>query len=114
MPAPRLGQVLSNPQHKVREEHITTHCDQCGEDRNIAECVTAVKENVRSYRCPVCSDLLVIIDQPGDKPIPGRGSRIGDWVVRNVTPLDVFVAHGAPHLSIPASTQAIRPDDTIP
>lgn len=76
MPAPRLGQVLTTPQHKAREEHLTTHCDQCGEDRKVIDCLTATKGEVRTYRCPLCNDLLVVIDRPGDTPIPGRGYRI--------------------------------------
>lgn len=102
---PTLSQVLSQPQHKLREQDCSATCEQCQQDRSIADCKTNADADVRSYRCFQCGDLLVLIGHPTDRPITREGCTSRQWwSVRPTAAL--FVPLGQSRLMIPSVPRA--------
>jgi hypothetical protein len=102
---PKLSQVLSQSQHKLRERDFTATCARCREVRSIAECKTDVQHELRSYRCSQCGTLLVLVGHPTDRPISGDDCRVGKWwSIRAST--ELFVTLGGTQLRIPSARRA--------
>lgn len=102
---PKLSQLLSQMRHKLREADFTTMCDRCGEERSIADCKTKANTEIRTYRCSLCGDLLVLVGVPSDRVMSGEELRAGDWwSIRPSTVL--FVTLGRSKLRIPAVPRA--------
>jgi predicted RNA-binding Zn-ribbon protein involved in translation (DUF1610 family) len=76
---PLLSKVLSQSNHKFREQDFTISCEQCGDDRNISNCTTKADAEVRTYRCSDCGNLLVTIGHPRNRVISGDECRKGTW-----------------------------------
>jgi hypothetical protein len=77
---PRLSKVFSQSQHQFRERDFTIRCDGCGKERNLSKCTTSVTPEVRTYRCPACTHLLVVVGYPTDRQVSAEGCRPGTWL----------------------------------
>ncbi len=102
---PKLSQVLSQSEHNLRERDFAATCNRCGEERSIIDCKTEVRAEARTYRCSHCSDLLVLVGHPSDRPISGEECRVGDWWSIRPTS-EMFVTLGRSRLRIPAAAGA--------
>lgn len=99
---PRLSKVLSQDRHRFRERDLATLCVTCGEERNIADCITSAGPDARSYRCAHCGDLLVLVGYPSDRTMSAPELRPGEWWSIRPTN-DLFVKISNSRVTIPAS-----------
>ena len=102
---PKLSQVLSQSEHKLRERDFAATCNRCGEEKSIRDCKTEVRAEVRAYRCAQCGDVLVLVGHPSDRQISGAGCRAGEWWSIRPTN-ELFVTLGSSRLRILPSTGA--------
>lgn len=73
-------------QPPIHDAEISTDCEQCGKATNLGACRNTTTDQGLVYRCHSCPEVLLIVAAFGDQtqPWPGRGYRIGNWVLRNV------------------------------
>ncbi len=102
---PKLSQVLSQSEHKLRERDFAATCNRCSEERSICDCKTEVRAEVRTYRCSQCGDLLVLVGHASNRQISGEGCRAGDWWSIRPTS-ELFVTLGRSRLRILPSAGA--------
>lgn len=100
---PRLSAVLSSPRHIITERDLTTACQTCHEERNIADCKTSANGELRTYRCRGCGEPLVLVGYPTDRPVTGSAST--EWLSIRVSS-DLFVQMSSSRLRIPASSRS--------
>lgn len=73
----------------VQDGEIESDCEQCGHTMTLASCRTEQTAKGRIYRCHSCPEVVLIVAPfiEGAKPRQGRGYRLDNWVLRNVTEL---------------------------
>jgi len=97
---------------------MTTTCVACGETQTLAQAeIEQGDETV--YVCKNGCQPILVVGRPGTVAWPGRGYRLGDWVLRNPADLlvPVFDRHGVPMpsvLNIPASPNALADESERP
>ncbi|MDN7803079.1 toll/interleukin-1 receptor domain-containing protein [Burkholderia gladioli] len=90
-----------------KDRDFVTSCPACGERQRLSEAALSLEEGDTVYTCKNGCQPILVVGRPGVEAWPGRGVRLGDYVVRNVR--DVYVQSG--YMSnksvIPASTAAL-------
>lgn len=69
------------------DAQITTSCPTCGEKQSLSEAAIIDEGDELIYACKIGCGPMLVIGPPNDEPWPGRGYRMGDWVLRNATDL---------------------------
>ncbi len=74
------------------ESDFLSHCVKCGKDRDLASCKSQMEEIERTYRCPECYNLMVVVGPLGvPGKLGGKGHRFGDWGIDPIVPLYAIV-----------------------
>lgn len=81
---PTVSEILSEGGKKVEEHQFRAECQQCRQPRPLSICQKQWELTALRYRCPECSDMLVLVTPLGEHPSewPLKGYRFGDWVIR--------------------------------
>jgi len=84
-----LNQANSADLPQLVDAEIVAVCETCGPVQLSAAMVIGGAETV--YKCGSCDSVLMIIGaiNPDGLPLPGRGYRLGDFVLRNAVDLHV-------------------------
>lgn len=103
----RVSDVINqaNKGHSpISDKEVLASCPSCG-DVPLSECTVTQKQET-TYSHLKCGNVLVVIGAPNPtgKPWPGRGTRIGDFVIRNAVDLRFR------GVKIPASPHALAPE----
>lgn len=112
------GIALLPGQRLPTDRYIRTSCPTCGAEQALSE--GRFSENDETvYTCKNGCQPILIIGAPGNRPWTGRGYRMGNFVVRNPSDLDVPVlGHDGNPLEVavrlPASPAALAPADKAP
>jgi hypothetical protein len=100
------------------DAQIVTTCPTCKEAQTLSEAdVSSGEETV--YVCKEGCQPILVVGPPVPPPWPGRGYRMGDWVLRNPSDLHVRLIDqqgepsGKPVL-IPASPAALNDESDRP
>jgi hypothetical protein len=82
-----LNQALPAGTKPITDADITCDCLACGNSIRLSEC--SIEQNRETtYKCE-CGNVLIKIGppDPNEKPWPGRGYRLRDFVLRNAADL---------------------------
>jgi predicted RNA-binding Zn-ribbon protein involved in translation (DUF1610 family) len=90
---------------KIRDSQIHTSCPACGEAQVLSQAKIAEDGEETVYRCRAGCQPLLIISKPESKGMPGRGFRLGNFLIRNVT--DLIIPGTTGDVLIPASSAAL-------
>lgn len=103
----KASQVLNSQmdwrgQGPISDAEIEADCDACGKPINLGACRTTSTDAGLLYRCKSCPETILIVSAfvEGTAAWPGRGYRLGPWVLRNISELRFR------GVSIPASPNA--------
>jgi hypothetical protein len=100
----RVQEVLAAP----TDTELTTNCPECRSTQTLEDCSRRERDGETLYECTNGCQVLVIVSKPGLVPWPGRGYRVGEWVIRNVADLVVTVKGSSRKVLIPASPAALE------
>jgi hypothetical protein len=89
----------------VRDYHIHTTCPICGENQLLSQAKVEEAGAETIYYCKAGCQPILIISKPESKGMPGRGFRIGDFLIRNAT--DLIIPFKTADVLIPASSAAL-------
>lgn len=91
---------------KITDDVLLATCPACGQVP-LSSCEVSGTKDTK-YVHPPCGQTLVIIGvpNPDDQPWPGRGYRIGDFVLRNAVDI-VIAVPGATRLKFNTSPHAL-------
>jgi hypothetical protein len=103
----RVQAVLSVLKPPPTDEEVVTKCPQCKSTQTLEDCPRSDRASETIYECQNGCQVLVIVSKPGLVPWPGRGYRVGDWVIRNVADLVLSVKGSSARVLIPASPAAL-------
>jgi hypothetical protein len=97
--------VLSRARHKFKERDLKTFCDRCQADRNVSDCITKADTEVRTYKCPECDQILILVGIPSDRSFTGEDTEPASWwSIRPRSVLTVRLANS--ELSIPGGRES--------
>jgi hypothetical protein len=92
----------------LAEADIRTTCPKCGRAQRLDEALYLDTDPFEAfYRCANCTEPVLVVATAGVLPWAGRGTRIGDWVIRNPADLLVRAHPGAAEERIPAAPDAL-------
>lgn len=77
-----------------KDKEIITECPTCGQTQNLSEAELYRDGQESVYICKNGCQPIVVIGLPGDSPWPGRGYRLGNYVIRNAKDLYFFMSGG--------------------
>jgi hypothetical protein len=76
----------ANKGHPITDADITGDCQTCRRAVPLSRC--DIKQGAETtYSCDTCGGTVVIIGAPDGIPWPGRGYRLGDFLIRNASSL---------------------------
>lgn len=83
-----LNQALPPGMQPITDADIEAECSGCHTPMSLDQSYI-IKASETTYFCRLCSEPIVIIGSPNPNGIPqaGRGYRINDFIVRNITDL---------------------------
>lgn len=79
----KLANITTPTKTLITEDHFKTTCHVCETSQLLTEAEVKEINKETHYRCKNGCQTLLIIGIPGTVPIPGRGYRLNDYVVRN-------------------------------
>ncbi|CAB3964736.1 hypothetical protein BLA3211_03000 [Burkholderia aenigmatica] len=100
--------------HPIRDSDMTTVCPACNTTQRLSDAHLSLNGDETIYTCRNGCQPLVVIGRPGEVAWPGRGYRLGDYVVRNVRDILVKTESMGAAICINASNAALmktRPKD---
>jgi hypothetical protein len=103
----RVQEVLASLRPPPTDAEIVTACPTCKATETLDDCTRREQNDETIYECKRGCQVLVVVSKPGLVPWPGRGYRIGDWVIRNVADLFISVKGSTSTVLIPASPAAL-------
>jgi hypothetical protein len=119
VPAERVF-ALQNLQPKgsrpFMDSDMVTTCPTCEAGQTLGEAPQTLDEFDTVYTCKNGCQPIVVVGRPGLSAWPGRGYRIGDYVIRNARDLFVETEAMAGPVLIPASKAALmklKPEDPL-
>lgn len=68
----------------IKDTDLLTTCPACGSVQRLSDAVLSLDRNETTYTCMKGCQPILVVGRPGTVPWPGRGWRMGDYVVRNV------------------------------
>ncbi|MFJ4545813.1 toll/interleukin-1 receptor domain-containing protein [Pseudomonas sp. NPDC088885] len=66
------------------DAHMSTTCPACHSEQRLNEATLSLEGAETIYTCKNGCQPLVVVGRPGEVAWPGRGYRLGDFVIRNV------------------------------
>ncbi|MCM3130935.1 growth hormone receptor binding protein [Paenibacillus sp. MER 78] len=90
----------------LTDKFFDTSCPSCKESQSLDQCSITVDNEETIYKCKNGCQTILIVSPPGNDPIPGRGYRMKDYVIRNVSDLYVRIPNSKDVL-LPASPAAL-------
>jgi hypothetical protein len=103
----RVQEVLAVLKPPPTDDEIVTKCPNCKTTQTLEDCSRRERNDETFYECTNECQVLVVVSKPGLVPWPGRGYRVGEWVIRNVADLVLSVKGSAGKVLIPASPAAL-------
>ena len=103
----RVQDVLPASSAPADDGRALTSCRTCGTQQTLKECEIRRDGPDTVYVCRNGCQVLVVVSTPGDSPWPGRGYRLGDYVIRNASDLFLTVPGSVAKVLIPASPAAL-------
>jgi len=91
----------------LRDSDMRTTCPTCHQEQMLAEAPISLDFSDTLYTCKNGCQTLVVISRPGMVPWPGRGFRVGSYVIRNATDLFIKTENMGRPVLVPASTAAL-------
>ncbi len=85
----------------IEEERFETSCPTCGTAQNLSQATLSLDHDDTLYTCRNGCQTIVVVSRRGLVGWPGRGYRIGDYVIRNASDLRFA------HVLVPASRAAL-------
>ncbi len=84
-----FNQAMPEGKDPITDGDVTATCPTCPEPVLLSNC-RVVQAAETTYSCSVCGSTLLVIGPPNpdDEPWPGRGYRLGDFVLRNAVDLN--------------------------
>lgn len=70
--------------HEFDDADCRTECPSCKTEQRLSEAPISVEDGDTLYKCVNGCQTIVVVGRPGIVAWPGRGFRIGDYVIRNV------------------------------
>jgi hypothetical protein len=113
-----LSRAQRSGQQLPTDRHISTRCPTCVEEQTRSE--GEFYENDETvYTCTNGCQPILVIGAFGELEWPGRGYRLGEFVLRNPADLHVTLRDQAgrplaPAVLLPASPAALAPLDEAP
>jgi hypothetical protein len=106
----RVSQILPpGDQSKARTDAwIQAQCPVCSAMQRLSEAHVQHVGSKTVYTCKAGCCTLVIVGDPEARAWPGRGFRLGDYLLRNAVDLLIDVANTANKVKIPASPAALE------
>jgi hypothetical protein len=98
---------------------LRTSCPRCRETQTLAEAEFTEGPDESIYNCKNACQPLLIIGAPSERPWPGRGYRMGDFVLRNADDLSFRLISQAGQpvggvIRFPASPAALADESEAP
>lgn len=87
------------------DAEMHTFCPTCHHDQRLADADVRRDGEETVYICKNGCQVIVVVGSPGSSPWPGRGFRVGDYVIRNAS--DLLLPIGIKAVKIPASPAAL-------
>jgi hypothetical protein len=94
------------------DREIHTSCPTCGATQTLAEASLMRSGGDTIYTCKNACQPIVVVGEPGESPWPGRGYRLGSYVIRNARDLFLPIKSGAEVL-LPASKAALMKERPV-
>lgn len=91
----------------VKDSDMRTTCPACGAEQLLSEAVLSLDAGETIYSCKNGCQPVVVVGRPGIVAWPGRGYRLGDYVVRNVRDILIKTKEMGAAVLIPASKAAL-------
>ncbi|HEV8419792.1 MAG TPA: hypothetical protein VGR13_00405 [Actinomycetota bacterium] len=97
--------ALDSRQHAAppSDEDVRTRCPTCRTEQTLAEATLSRDGQQTVYHCRNGCQAIAILGEPEDRAWPGRGYRVGSYVIRNASDLIVAIPGAARPMLIPAS-----------
>lgn len=105
---------MRKPDGRFDDEHIRTTCSMCKTEQTLGESMIESQGDETQYRCKNGCQHIVIVSPatPDAKPWPGRGYRMNDYVIRNIS--DLFIRIGDRDLVLEARPHSLDPENDQP
>jgi TIR domain len=87
---------------------FTTACPTCGERQNLNDCNVVVEDSNTVYYCKNGCQRVAVVSSPSGTSWPGRGYRLGDFVIRNAENIFCKLPNGVVPILIPKSSAALK------
>ena len=88
------------------EAELHTTCPDCNRSTRLDEAIVDTADPLETiYRCRACNGTVVIVSTPGVMAWEGRGTRLGDWMLRN--PKNLLLVRYAQTVLLPACPHAL-------
>jgi hypothetical protein len=88
------------------DANVTTSCPTCHTRQDLARAVVEHDAPDTKYLCVNMCQPIVIVSDAGTHELPGRGHRLGSYLVRNVSELVIDL--GGEKMTLPASPVALE------
>ncbi len=107
---------LETPGGAISDEQVELTCPTCKTTQRLSQARLREEDEQTVYTCRRGCQIVLVVSRPdpSGKPWPGRGYRLGDWVIRNATDLKVHIPGKIGGLLFPASPatlDTVRPRD---
>lgn len=91
----------------IRDSDLRTQCPSCQQEQTLGDATIKLVSPDTVYECCNGCQLLAVISRPGIVAWPGRGYRIGDFAIRNISDITIQLEHMGIPMLIPASKAAL-------
>jgi hypothetical protein len=98
----------------IRDSDMITKCPTCGAEQALSEATLSLDQDNTIYICKNGCQPVAVISRPGIVAWPGRGYRIGEFVIRNAEDIRIKTEDMGGTVLIPASKAALmkkKPDN---
>ena len=92
---------------EISDADMTTDCPTCGDSQLLSQAKITLDNDDTIYDCKNGCQPIVVVSRPGLVAWPGRGYRLGDYVVRNAGNIQISIDKAKPKVLIPASPAAL-------
>lgn len=93
--------------HKHHDSTMETICPICSTKQRLSEARVQLSGDETTYECKNGCQIILVVGEPGETPWMGRGYRLKDYVIRNVSDLHVQPIPGSGVVFFPACPDAV-------
>lgn len=91
----------------IRDSDMETECNTCGSRQHLSEAPVSLDGEDTVYTCKNGCHPIVVISRPGIVAWPGRGYRLGNYMIRNSQDISISVGESYRKVLIPKSEAAL-------